>query len=545
MFCMHNSVKCFLLPSLLLCSLLFSLSFGDDSYFSTFQVTPTSGEHLASLGAKRLLADGLGDDYLYSSSLVLAEGRTYRKDPLDGFKKYTGGWNISEKHYWASVSYTAAPIFVIAGIWFLVFGVCLLAICLFHFCCPKPPYGYSRTAYACSLIFLILFTVTAIIGCIILYIGQGRYYVSTTNTLKYVEDQADTTAQSLKDVSMYLGSAKNIDMINNISLPGNVQTDITEIQNKIDSSASNLATQTSDNSDDIKHLIESVRLALIILAAVMLSMTFLGFVFSLFGMQSFVYSLVVTSWILVTGTFILCGIFLLLHNVTGDTCVAMNEWVQNPVPHTALDDIIPCVDNATAQETLNRTKEVSSQLVELINEVITNVSNINFAPAFVPFYYNQSGPLLPILCDPFNPDLTDRTCSSGEVDLTNATQVWSNFVCQVSPTGVCITPGRLTPTLYNQFASTVNVSYGLNHYGSFLVSLQDCTFVRETFSNVHANYCPGLRKYSRWIYAGLLVVSCSVMLSILLWVIYGRERKHRTYTKEHMPRPVNDSTEEK
>lgn len=36
-----------------------------------------------------------------NSSFVLAAKRTYRKDPLNGFKKYTGGWNISEKHYWA------------------------------------------------------------------------------------------------------------------------------------------------------------------------------------------------------------------------------------------------------------------------------------------------------------------------------------------------------------------------------------------------------------------------------------------------------------
>ena len=35
------------------------------------------------------------------SSVPLAAERTRRKDPLDGFKKYTNGWNISEKHYWA------------------------------------------------------------------------------------------------------------------------------------------------------------------------------------------------------------------------------------------------------------------------------------------------------------------------------------------------------------------------------------------------------------------------------------------------------------
>lgn len=105
----------------------------------------------------------------------------------------------------------------------------------------------------------------------------------------------------------------------------------------------------------------------------------------------------------------------------------MNEWVENPRAHTALDDILPCVDNATAQETLLKSKQVTSQLVSVVNQVITNVSNINFSPNFPPFYYNQSGPLIPVLCDPFNSDSSNRTCSAGEVDLNNATQVLLNF----------------------------------------------------------------------------------------------------------------------
>jgi len=268
----------------------------------------------------------------------------------------------------------------------------------------------------------------------------------------------------------------------------------------------------------------------------MLLLTFLGFLFSLLGMQFLVYVLVIVGWLLVTGTFVLCGIFLVLHNVTADTCVAMDQWVQNPTAHTALDDILPCIDNATAQETLLKSKEVTSQLVNVINQVITNVTNQNFSPIFGPLYFNQSGPLMPTLCNPFYSDMSERPCTAGEVDLTNATQVWRNYVCQVSSAGVCATTGRLTPTIYNQMTAGVNVSFGLYRYSPFLVSLQDCSFVRQTFSDISGEYCPGLRRYSKWIYVGLVMVSTAVMLSLLFWVIYGRERRHRVYTKTHNPR---------
>ncbi|XP_060212948.1 uncharacterized protein LOC132640386 isoform X2 [Lycium barbarum] len=436
-----------------------------------------------------------------------------------------------------SVAFTAAPFFVVALVWFVIFALCLLFICVCYCCCRREPYGYSRIAYALSLILLILFTIAAVVGCIILYIGQGKFHSSTVNTLDYVVHQANTTADRLRNVSGYLAAAKFI-AVDQVLLPGSVQTDIDRIQTKINSSANTLSSKTEDNKDDIAGLVESVRLALIVLSAIMLLLTFLGFVLSIFGMQVFVYILVIFGWILVTGTLILCGIFLVLHNVTSDTCVAMNQWVQHPLASTALDDILPCVDNATAQETLTKSKEVTSQLVGVVNRVITNVSNNNFPPNFGPLYYNQSGPKLPTLCNPFNTDLTDRSCSPGEVDLSNATKVWKTSVCQVSPSGICSTTGRLTPTIYGQMAAAVNVSFGLYHYGPFLVDLEDCDFVRQTFGEIYRIYCPGLQHYSRWVYIGLVMVGVAVLLSLTFWVIYGRERRHRVYTKEHMPKPI-------
>lgn len=74
-------------------------------------------------------------------------------------------------------------------------------------------------------------------------------------------------------------------------------------------------------------------------------------------------------------------------------------------------------------------------------------------------------------------------------------------------------------------SAAVNVSYGLNNYAPFLTELQDCTFAHQVFNDIYMYHCPGLTRYSKWIYVGLEVVSAAVMLSVILWVIYGRERK--------------------
>ncbi|KAJ7966216.1 putative Transmembrane protein [Quillaja saponaria] len=551
----YGSLQIFLLLGAFLLfytSTFFSFSHGVS--FPPVQEIPTSGQEnegkyrldftWKTMPMRSLVEEFAGDEPVEYSSLVLAAKRTHRRDPLNGFKKYTQGWNISEHHYWASVGFTAVPLFAVAAVWFLGFGLCLLLISLCYFCHKRQTYGYSRTCYSLSLVLLILFTLAAIVGCIVLYTGQGKLHYSTTKTLEYVVHQADATVEKLRDVSNYLAAAKQIG-IDRIFLPSDVQTDIDQIETKINSSASILENKTTENSDDIQDILDSVRLALIIISAVMLLLTFLGLLFSIFGMQLLVYILVIAGWILVTGTFILCGTFILLHNVAADTCVAMDEWVQYPTAHTALDEILPCVDNATAQETLLRSKEVTSELVNLVNEVITNITNINFAPNFTPLYFNQSGPLVPLLCNPFYADMTNRVCTASEVDLTNATQVWSSYVCQVSETGICTTTGRLTPTFYNQMAAGVNVSFALYNYGPYLIELEDCTFARETFSDISRDHCPGLQLYSRWIYIGLVMVSTAVMLSLIFWVIYGRERRHRLYTKQLTAGSANSFEEDK
>ncbi|XP_059303504.1 uncharacterized protein LOC132055607 [Lycium ferocissimum] len=479
---------------------------------------------VVSSGSKRLLAENNGTG---NSSLVLAAERTHRRDPLEDRKYYTGGWNISNKHYWASVAFTGAPLFIIALFWFVACGICLLLVCICCCCCRRGRYGYSRTAYALSLIFLSAFTIAAIIGSAFLYTGQGKFHDGTKHTLDYVVRQAGSTVGSLRNVSNILAVAKRT-RVGQFSLPQNVQNNIDKVDTKISSAAETLETETEKNKKDIMMILDDVRRILVIVAAVMLAVAALGFLFSVLGLQFLVYILVIIGWILVAVTFILCGAFLVLHNATGDTCMAMDDWVKNPSAHTALDDIIPCVDTATAQETLSQSKEVTYLLVGVANRIITNVSNIN-PPSGVG--YNQSGPLVPNLCNPFNSDKTDRKCASGEVELSNATQVWRIYVCQVSASNVCTTVGRLTPSMYDQMTAVVNVSNGLYHSGPFLSELLDCTFLRDTLTVIHNDHCPDLKQYNKWVYVGLALVSAAVMLSLICWVLYARERRHRKYTK--------------
>ncbi|TKY54765.1 hypothetical protein E2542_SST19177 [Spatholobus suberectus] len=468
--------------------------------------------------------------HVKNTALVLAKERTHRKDLFNGFELYTGGWNISNVYYLTSVLSTAVPFLAVAVVWFVIFGFFLLIFCACCCFCNGEPSGYSKSIHHLSFIFLILCTIAAIGGCVVLYTGQGRFHGSTSNTLDYVVNQAQFIAENLTNVSSYFDSAKQL--VSGIPLPLDLGTDIDDVKRKIITAADSLSKKTKDNSKMIHRLIDGVRLALIIVAAVMLFVAFLGFCMFDFGFVFFVFLLYAKfiGWILVAGTLILCGAFLFVHNVTADTCVAMDEWVLNPTAHTALDDILPCVEKATVVETFLRSKTVTYTVVELFDQIISNVTNGNTAA------YNQSGPLVPLLCNPFNSDFTPRQCAQGKLHSKTPprflceSQVWKNYTCQVSLSGQCTSQGRLTPAIYTKLAAAVNVTYGLFHYGPFFVDLVDCSFARKTFANISSNYCPSLRRYTEWVYLGSVVVSAAVMLSLILWIVYVRERRRRLHT---------------
>ncbi|EAY95776.1 hypothetical protein OsI_17650 [Oryza sativa Indica Group] len=475
---------------------------------------------------------GAGADAAHpgTKSLPLAAARTHRRDPLANLTMYSGGWNISDQHYWASVAYTAVPLILVGMLWFIVFGIVLLIISCCCCFCRKKYNTYSPAIYFISLILLIIFTLSTIAGCIILHCGQELFHSSTIKTVDYIVGQGNLTVDSLRNFSGSLAAAKNIG-VDQVFLPVQVQQKIDVIEDKLNSSANEFSTRALENSKKIKHVMDKMQYNLMVIAAVMLGLAIFGFLFSILGLRFLVSLLVIAGWFVLVITIMMSAAFLLLHNVVADTCVAMDDWVTHPQAHTALDDILPCVDVATANESMYRSEEVTVQLVALVNNVIVNISNRDFPPSFRPLYINQSGPLMPKLCDPFNPDMSPRKCAPGEVNFDTAAAEWKKFECQTTgPPGseVCATEGRVTPAAYGQMTAAASISQGLYQYGPFLMELQDCSFVRETFTAISDNNCPGLELYSRHVYLGLLLISGAVMMSIVFWMVHTRQRRRRS-----------------
>ncbi|KAK9276665.1 hypothetical protein L1049_006201 [Liquidambar formosana] len=464
------------------------------------------------------------------STLLLAANRTNRPDILHGFQRYRGGWDFTNRHYWASVGFTGAAGFILAVLWFVSFGLTLVV----HYCCGwriNIKGKRSHRSQRICLILLIIFTCAAAIGCILLSIGQDEFHSEVMHTLKYVVNQSDYTVQTLRNVTEYLSLAKTISVAQ-VFLPSNVMHDIDKLNVDLNTAANTLTEKTSENSGKIRKVLNAVRSALVTVAAVMLLLALLGLVLSILKHRHAIHIFIISGWLLVAITFFLCGVFVILDNAISDTCMAMGEWVDNPHAETALSNILPCVDQRTTNQTLVQSKQVITDIVNVVNQFIWTYANSN-PPQGNPYYYNQSGPLMPPLCYPYDSQLQDRQCGMQEVSMENASVVWQNYTCKMSSAGLCTTVGRVTPVIYAQLVAAVNESYALEHYTPPLLSLQDCNFVRDTFQKITSSYCPPLDYYLQMVNAGLGLISVGVMLCLVLWILYAnRPQREEVFVKQ-------------
>ncbi|KAG5026128.1 hypothetical protein JHK86_022042 [Glycine max] len=473
-----------------------------------------------------------------NNSTILAAQRTRRIDPSTDFNYYEGGWDITNTHYYMSVAFSGISPVVIGAVWCFIVALCFTIIALVHcLCCcccrkKKPRTDYSRKTYAISLIFLSVFLIMTIIGGGFLYTGLGKFQATAHDVSDILVTRATTVVDIIQNVIDNLHATKDI-QVASFYLPDDIKGAIEKAE-KFSTQTDYIKNQSEETARISMEFLGAISESLIIVGTMMLILAAVGFVISILGWKVIVYILLFFGWILVTCTFILSGISLVVHNGVTDTCVAMEEWVQHPRDNTALSKLLPCMDENTAQKTLDITRNTSFQVVNLLNAFIINIANANMPPiqADKDIYYNQSGPSMPLLCNPFLPDLTERACGPMEVDLKGASIAYQSFLCNTSPNGRCITMGRLTPSLYTKVMVATNMSDTLRRHGPLLARLVDCSFVVDTFDQINKDDCQNFKRYSNQIFIGLVLVSAAVMFSVILWIVFVRERQVQISSKK-------------
>ncbi|XP_022641984.1 uncharacterized protein LOC106773047 [Vigna radiata var. radiata] len=448
-----------------------------------------------------------------NSIIPLAASRTYRIDPSNDFNYYDGGWDITNTHYYMSLAFSGVPPVAVAVVWFFMVAIVFTLIALLSCCgCCKGKHS-------------------AEIGGFFLYTGLERFQITANDVSDVLVTKANSIFNIVENVVTNLAAAKNI-QVAGFTLPDDIKQGI-EIAEDFTNEADIIRNQAEKTARISMEFLKAISESLIIVGSMMLILAAIGFMVSFLGWKVVVYILVFFGWILVTITFLLSSLSLVVHNGVADTCVAIDEWVQHPRSESALSKLLPCMDEATTQKTLDISKNTSYLVVNLVNEFVVNIANNDNPPmADKDIKYNQSGPALPLICNPFFPNMTERKCETMEISLQGAPTAYKSFLCNTSPSGVCITVGRLTPSLYSKVMVATNLSDSLYRNGPVFAGLLNCSFVIGTFDQINNDDCPSFKRNSHQIFIGLVVVSTAVMFSVILWVVFVKERQVQMSAKK-------------
>ncbi|KAJ0977129.1 hypothetical protein J5N97_012603 [Dioscorea zingiberensis] len=441
-----------------------------------------------------------------SGSRLFAQ--TERIDPLDGFKKYKGGYNITNKHYWSSAIFTGKYGYIIGALW-LIFGIVYAVILLIKAICftdkrrnrirlPRTNrYSFWR------ILSVFVFTVLAIVAAGVVLGGSSKFH----STAKTVKNIVVRTAEEASGT------------IYNVTNAVKAMQDDTELYGNLDGSTRLNVTsrRLNDEADNIQRkAIKNMRLVnkgLKILKVVTIVTVTLNMVVVL----ALLGELIIVCWLLTFLFWLSFGLYYFLNKFAGDTCTALEEYQQDP-QNSTLGSILPC--QLSAKSVL---RDTGAGIHDIIDQVNANISTLQ----------SLSLPGVQYVCNPFSgpPDYTYQpaNCSSNTIQIGDIPQVLKRYTCSNNGSGYCV--GEfISQTDYNRaLVYTSSIQNILNTFPG-IERLVDCRLVKDAFSEVLVNHCKPLKKYVHMTWAALATLSTVMVILIVAWLFeacYGdRGQKH-------------------
>ncbi|KAL0290910.1 UNVERIFIED_CONTAM: hypothetical protein Sangu_2555300 [Sesamum angustifolium] len=452
---------------------------------------------------------------------------TVRVDPLDGLKKYRGGYDITNKHYWSSTVFTGIHGYAIAVLWLLCglgYGGFLLVTrscksrrelkkrspCLKQDCYLQPllfVVVFCDPCYNRPFRFFCCFPRTA--SCVVLG-GNAKFHSRAKTVIDIILDTADeasntiyNTTGAMKEMSSTLGEVQGSSRATGFLI---------STSRTLDAQAADIARQASKN----RRLIDKGLKIVYIVTTVMISLTLVAVIALLVsGILKFRRArqvLIVLGWILTALCWFFFGIYFFLQNFVGDTCTALESFQQNPY-NNSLSSILPCDELLSAESVLD---DVSVGIYDLVNEVNGNISR-------------SYGNIVQI-CNPFSPppmyEYQPWNCPATSIRIGDIPQVLRLLACPDTKGQTC-NGGILVPAgYYNSVeAYTTSIQKFLDVYPG-MDSLVQCETVEDAFDEILDEHCSPLKRYVRMVWAALVALSVIMVALVIFWTVSGRHNEN-------------------
>ncbi|WOL12762.1 hypothetical protein Cni_G21530 [Canna indica] len=504
---LHKLYKCVLL----LCSLAAVLGCG--------------AVEVSHIGTERILVEqGSNSDFVSAFS-----ARTERADPLDSFKKYKGGYNITDKHYWTSVIYTGRYGYIIGTIW-LVSGVFYACILLIRRSGLVKKQRKQKKDHPCSkrycmwlMLLGIILTCFAIVASGIMLRGSSKFHSSVQSIKNIIVDTSEEASHTIYNVTQAVAAMGNV----------TEQYGGFEGFSYLNSTSQKLSNEASNIQRKAEKIMRLVSKGIKILVVV----TILSVVFNLVALLAVlalrplrlyrtIYLVIIICWILTFLFWIQFGLYLFLFKFSGDTCAGLDEYQLNP-QNSTLISILPCSEELPANVALLDIRSGIHDTIDQVNEKISLVNN--------------NLPDLEYVCNPFSspPEYSYQpgNCSSNTIRIGDIPQILKKYTCSATDEGACSRGEFVSASDYTRVkVYTHSMQIILDGYPQ-MERLVDCQLLKDAFSKIHVQGCKPLKYNACLTWAAMAALSATMVAFVLILISELAHHDHKCHSSDGSVRP--------
>lgn len=456
--------------------------------------------------------------------------RSDRIDPLNHFRHYRGGFDVNNKHYWASVAFTGIAGYAIGVAWLLVGLLLALFLCC-KYCCkcccgccrrPKSDIPHSGFYYWLPRILVLLLSLIALGSLVTLFVRNKQLTKQVHLVEGTILGAATSATTVVGDITSTLARVDGL--LASYDVPG--LSSLNSTDQSLNNQAASVNSTVNSTKRKLDRLVKDVEIALIVILAVTIFIVLAGLAATFFGWRRIFYLIIVAAWLLTALIWILFGVCYAFNNVVSDTCLAVDEYLQAPA-NTTLDNILPCVDLATAGNAFVYAREGISNIILEANSTVASIELYNSK-------HGNGNSSLGGVCDPLGgaPNYTyTGTCQPDTIPIGNIPQVIAPYVCMSNMTAFeCLSEGRFVTqgtnaTLY----ALSNGAQSLLNILPEMENLANCSFVYATFTTFVNQRCDPLKSVFRNLWIPMVILSTAMTLLCICWMLALHRNLHQRY----------------
>ncbi|XVF61359.1 hypothetical protein PTKIN_Ptkin08bG0123500 [Pterospermum kingtungense] len=499
---------------------------------------------LSSLFSPKLVVFGSPVDYDH------VHERTFKRpDPLRHLKDYDGGYNVTNKHYWASAAFTGVHGYAIAGVWTFC-GICLGIFLLFKNISSRDSSSSASSSFTdhldhYSLLLFILFLVLTLLAIV----ATSLVIAANQSSLQRTKKLRNTVLKAGEDVRVSIRKLITaMTRIQFLLLPYDQKTShkLNVTTHRLGKESRTIRNFVSSHEHSIDVAIQASYLAHLVIAIVNLLLLIAALALLLLHWHPGLIIIILFCWILTAVCWVLTGFDFFLHTFVKDTCSAIEDYVQDPQDNV-LSPILPCINSTISDKIL---AGIGSTIHYFIGELKSKISE-----AYARFGLNEENDSLfgfGRICNPFsgapNYSYVPEVCPKDAIPIGKIPDMLSRFTCyKDNSTKTCTSYGKFLPVdTYNKASAySYSVQAMLNAFPD-LQNLAECTMVKDTFSEVFLHQCRPFRKSLLWQWASMLSLSIFMMFLELTWIVKAYQEKGRSFSRCSIfanPRQSNSSLE--